>query len=494
MGDDAVVAVDIGTGSVRAIAFAVDGSVLAGRSRAIPTEHPAPGWAEQDPDLVARATADAIRDLMGAVSHRHHVAGLVFDSQMYSVLAIGRDGRPLTPSLPWSDSRAAPQAERLRSASMTGGLPATTGCPLQPMYPLAKIRWFLERGSLGSEVRFVSVKDYVIWTLTGTLLADISTASATGLLDVATFSWSPSALRAAGIDDSQLPVLAAPSATVERQKGCTLTAMGVPPDVPVWLGAGDAPLASVGCGAVTDRTLAINVGSSAAARQMIREAVTDPAGRLWTYVLDDTHWVTGGIVGSAGSSLAHVMGLMGDGRDPLAGLEPLVTAVPPGAEGLMVLPYLSGEQSPEWRAGSRGAVVGLTLRHERAHIARGALEGIAFALRRVRDALAAGALALREAAVTGGVCRSATMRQILADVLDLPILALPSHEGSARGAAIMGWLTLGAGQDLETMGAVIARGAARTEPSPERRAVYDDAYGRFVTATDRLAAAQEAWS
>lgn len=494
LGDDAVVAVDIGTGSVRAIAFAADGRAMAERSRAIPTEHPAPGWAQQDPDLVARATADAIRDLVAAISRRIDIVGLVFDSQMYSVLAIGRDGRPLTPSLPWSDSRATPQAERLRLAGGAVELPAATGCPVQPMYPLAKIRWLQEQVSLGPGARFVSIKDYVIWRLTGTLIADISTASATGLLDVTTLTWCDPALRAAGIDSSQLPALAAPTATIERLKGCALTALGLPTDVPVWLGAGDAPLASVGCGAVTERTLAINIGSSAAARQMLREAVTDPAGRLWTYVLDGSHWVTGGIVGSAGSSLAHVMGLMRDGPDPLAELEPLVTAVPPGADGLLLLPYLAGEQSPEWRPDSRGAVVGLTLRHGRAHVARSALEGIAFALRRVRDALATRAHALREAAVTGGVCRSATMRQILADVLYLPILAPASHEGSARGAAVLGWLTLGAGRDLETMGAAIARGAQRTEPSPQRRAVYDDAYGRFVAAADRLGAAQEAWS
>jgi gluconokinase len=240
---------------------------------------------------------------------------------------------------------------------------------------------------------------------------------------------------------------------------------------------------------VRPEILAINIGTSAAARRMIREPRSDPAGRLWTYIADLDHWVTGGIIGSAGSAYDWALDMVLGGltEDTYDRAEALLGSVGPGSDGLTFVPYLSGEQSPSWRPSARGAFVGIGLLHERRHMLRAVVEGLAFALQRVRLSIEeTGSGKLDEVTVTGGLCRSAATLHIIADVLGLPVVVPPGHEGSAKGAAILAWLALGALPDLETAGRLALADRPRILPSDEAHAVYRHRFEEFVGLADRL--------
>lgn len=489
LADANVLAVDIGTGSARALLFDACGDVRVAFASPLRLSHPRPGWSEQSPDEIVDAVAEVMKRALREAANRGGIAAVSFSSQMYSVLATDRSGKPLTMSLPWTDARATLEADDVRSAQDARDLAAITGCPIQAVYPLSKIRWLRAHAELPDDAVFVSIKDYVLWQLTGRLSADRSTSSASGLMNIASGDWSELALDVAGIKLTNLPALDSPHAEIVLQPGCLLHDIGLPTGPRVVLGAGDAALSSVGAGAVDEHVLAINIGSSAAARRMIGEPRTDPSGRLWTYVVDEDHWITGGSIGSAGTAYdwAVDLALSASTEEAHAQAIELIGEVSPGADGLTFLPYFSGEQSPTWRPNARGAFVGISFEHERRHLLRAAIEGLVFALERVRqDIERFGNTPLKEVAVTGGVCRSRVVRQIIADVLELPVVEPAGHEGSARGAAVFAWLALGVVDSLEESARAALAQAPRTLPSDAAHAAYGSRFDDFVALADAL--------
>ncbi|HSB53967.1 MAG TPA: FGGY-family carbohydrate kinase [Gemmatimonadales bacterium] len=245
------------------------------------------------------------------------------------------------------------------------------------------------------------------------------------------------------------------------------------------IGAGDGVLSSVGVGAVGRGIAAVNVGTSAACRYLISTPTVDRQERLWTYALDERRWVTGGIVSSGGIVydwfVRQCAGAGPEGNPPgpevHAALNELAARVPPGAEGLIFLPYLSGEQCPVWDPETTGGFFGLTLRHGRGHLARAVYEGIALSLARVAEALADAIEPIEEIRVTGGLLASSTWLQIAADMWGTRILVPESPEGSALGAAVLAWVALGMASDLGVARGLVSP-ARIVEPDPDRRLFY----------------------
>jgi gluconokinase len=468
-----------------------NGDARFGTGARLPMDTPRRGWAQQDPDEIVRAAEEAIHTALVEVHEGESIVAVSFSAQMYSIMAVDRSGTPLTASIPWADTRAAVEADTLRADSGAPELCAATGCPIQAAYPLAKIRWLRANADLPDDAVYISIKDYVVAKLTGHLLADWSTSSASGLLDVHTRTWSVAALEAAGVSEANLPTLAAPRTLLTMSDSGSLSGLGLPAGTSIVLGAGDAPLSSLGGGAVRPDILTVNIGTSAAARRMTAEPTIDATGGLWTYVAPEDRWVTGGIIGSAGSVYDWVVELAiprtQSRADAYAQAGELAGSIPPGADGLMFAPYFVGRQSPDWQASARGAILGLTLHHRPAHLVRAAIEGIVFALQRVRVAIEAldGAPSLREVVMTGGVTTSPLVRQITADILGLPIIDTAGHEGSARGAAILAWVALGAERDIDTFDQSWLADAARIVPSDDAHEIYRSLFEVFVDVTNR---------
>lgn len=477
-----ILAVDIGTSGARGLLFDERAEVVAQTRQPYSTLYPRPGWSEQEAGAVAAAVILALREMGAQAAEAHwRVEAVVLSAQMYSILAVDDQGHPLTHSLTWGDMRAAATADHLR-AQASSALAGRSGCPTQAIYPLSKIRWLVDEGGLPAAVKFVSIKDYVVFRLTGRWLADWSTASASGLLDIRRHDWDDEALALAGLSRRSLPELASPREALRGWQPHLREVVGISDDVPLILGAGDAPLANIGVGATAPGTLAINLGTSAAVRALIAQPETDPSGRLWTYIADVDRWVIGGIIGAGGVVYEWLLKeLFSSAAESspdaiFRAADRLARQVPPGADDLLFVPYFAGEQSPGWNATARGMIHGLTLRHHSGHLIRAAVEGLVFALTRVvrliEDLRAA---PITAGYITGGLAASDVALHTLADTLGVPVIKPESPESSARGAAILGWLALGAARS----DAEFERAESQIMPDAALRGFYQDRYNAF---------------
>jgi gluconokinase len=485
---DLVVAVDIGTTGVKAAA--VDGAAVSHRTaeREYPTRSPAAGWSEQDPDQVAEAAAAVAREVTGAVrAAGRSVAGVAFSGAMHSLIALAADGIPLTPSITWADGRAEAQARRLRATGEWLSLHRRTGTPVHPMSPLVKLLWFREQQPdiWHRAAHWVGIKEYVLFRLTGLLAVDESTASATGLYGLTDRDWDTEALDLVGVRRDQLPALHATTDVVARL-GAGVAVWGLEAGTPIVVGASDGVLANLGVGAVAPGVAACSIGTSAAIRGVVRAPRVDEHGRVFCYLLVPGRWVVGGATNNGGNVLRWLARVAGaDLADPDGELTELAAKAPPGAEGLLMLPYLSGERAPRWTGDPQGAFLGLTQRHTRAHLARAALEGVCLQLGLVLEAMRAAGLELTELRATGGFARSPFWRQLLADVLGTPIGFPASEQGSAAGAALLGHVALGHLRSVDDAAALV-RVTEVVHPDPDATHFYQRLLPAFATTAEAV--------
>lgn len=480
-----VLAVDIGTSSVRAALYGPDGKVAAMRQTRYGAVRPAPFMEEQDPDEIREhvwnTVAASLAERGGA-----DVRGVVFSSQMYSVFPVDASGRPLHNSILWSDGRAESTADELRRGGAAETLYRETGCPVNSLYPLAKILWLRRnRPELSAKAeRFVSIKDYVVHDLIGVWAADYSMASGSGMLDLAGGCWSKAALEVLEMDGGLLPGLVPGDKAMPIANAQLAKRLGLSPDVPVFLGGGDGPLANIGSGACGVGSMNIDLGTSGAARVAVDKPMTDARGRLWCYAIMPGRYAFGGIVTNAGNAMQWLGTQLspGSGEEPDSAAERLgrlAGEVKPGAGGVFVLPYFRRARSPYWDERLRGTVFGLTAGHDVRHLAQATLEAIAYDLAAIVDAAEEKVPVASPVILTGGLSRSPGMPALLANVLRKTV-ETPAHcEGSLAGAAVVG--LRGAGlldeyafkREAKEAGTVFQPDPALSSQYRELRATYD---------------------
>jgi gluconokinase len=496
MVNELILAVDIGTSAAKAVLFDERLNLVSLARQPYPIHTPYRGWSEQDPDVlvsgVRKAMGEAVHSLPGA---SQRVRGITFSSQMYSVMAVSPNGKPLTHSLTWADTRSAGVVQNLKKNPKARQAYQRTGCPLDSIYPLPKIIWLKEHSHLPEHARFISVKDYVIHWISHQFITDWSSASATGLMDINRHTWDPDVLSLIELEEASLPRLVSPRKVIDGRPGM-LEEVGLPSKIPIVVGGGDGPLASLGVSAYSPDILAVNVGTSAAARCLIGEPLIDPQGGLWTYIADEDLWALGGIVSSGGMVYDWFLrNFWGDlhGEDISMtstavhkAVEQYVRETQAGSEGLMFLPFLGGEQSPDWRPETRGAFVGLDFRHGRGHLARAVLEGMGHSIYRVVEALRSVLdRPFREVRMTGGLVSLPVWSQIVADLFDLPVIIPESVEGSARGAALLGWIALGRGNSPQDF-PMVSSTHPPIQPHSEMHAFYQEQHNLFIQMLERF--------
>lgn len=447
MDTSAILAVDIGTSSTRAALYKADGSFSCLSQVQYGVLRPAAFMEEQDPDLVRHSAYQAIAAcLSSAEAASFRVRGLSFSSQMYSVFPVDAEDRPLRNSIPWSDGRAEDIAEELRARGMSETLYHATGCPVSSIYPLCKILWLRKHEPVVCEkaAKFVSVKDYVLHSLTGEWVADHSMASGTGMFSVTRGVWAEEALRCAGVSEGQLPRLLPGDAPLPFANEALRKEWGLPEDIVIFLGGGDGPLANLGSGAFQPGAANMDLGTSGAVRAAMDRPALDEQGRLWCYSMVSGLWTYGGILSNVGNALQwlgqNVADFRGDisAGDSAARLGALAGEVSPGAGGMFFLPYLRKARSPYWDDRLKGAMHNLNAGHDIRHMARAMLEAMAYDLAAILD-IVAEAVPLRSPVIfTGGLSRIQTLPQLMADVMGREIVTLDTCEGSLAGAAIVG--------------------------------------------------------
>ena len=492
-----VVGVDIGTTSTKAVAFDPGGRVLAEKEKEYPLHSPLAGYAEQDPDEIFDAVLDCISgvgDALEKVGER--ASGVAFSAAMHSLLALDADGRPLTPSVTFADNRASEQADRIRREMDGLSVHRRTGTPVHPMSPLAKLLWFREEepGIFEEAARWVSLKEYVFYKLFGEFVVDYSIASATGLFNLENLDWDEGALQIAGVSGEKLSRPVPTTHAVSGLRPEYAERLGMDENVPFILGANDGVLANLGVGAIDPGVVACSIGTSGAVRTVVPEPNVDEEGRTFCYALESGMWVIGGPINNGGMALQWALDKIfydlkekaeEKGRDPHELVEELVEEVGAGSDGLIFLPYLTGERAPHWNADVKGVFFGLTLQHRREHLMRAMLEGVIYQMASVARSLEAVAGEPTEVRATGGFSRSPLWRQILADVFGKEILFPESYQSSCFGAALLGMKALGFVDSLDVVKSVIGV-ETHHNPEPDNARNYEKLMEIFTRLYDRL--------
>jgi gluconokinase len=489
-----IIGLDLGTTNCKAVALALDGTLAGSAESGHRLSSPQPGWAEERAEEVWQGAQQVLRAVAQKVGQQHTIIGLCLSGALHSLLPVGPDsGKPLAPALTWADQRALPQAQALRQQTDSSALYNRTGCPLQPLYFPAKLRWWFEqdRQTFDRAVRFMGIKDWLVYCLTGRWVMDYGLASASGLLDIRTLQWDPQALALAGITPERLPELVSPFAVVGSLLPEAAKATGLPAGLPVVAGSSDGGLANLGAGAVTAGQSVITVGTSGAVRRVVAEPQLDPAERTWCYLLAERRWFAGGGINNGGLALQWVREHFYPDLAGESGFERLfldAAGIEPGANGILLLPYFTGERNPHWDSQVRALIYGLGLEHSRAHIARAVLEGVAFCLADVWEALKAVPMTEPAIRLTGAITRSPLWMQILADVLGESLLPVEVSDASVAGAAMLGFKALGRSDSLEQLAARVTSAPA-IQPDPAHHQRYLELHQRFQQLYQRLAIA-----
>ncbi|MBN1284514.1 MAG: gluconokinase, partial [Anaerolineae bacterium] len=356
-----ILGVDAGTTACKVVVADSDARILGIGSGAYPVQTPRPGWAEQDAGAVWDGVVRALRaalDASGVAAGR--VRALSFSGALHSLLPVDADVRPLSGALIWADTRSAAAARNLRARIDATALYRRTGCPLQAMYPLAKLLWLRDHRPdiFAAARRWLSLKDYLIYRLTGRVLTEPSIASGAGCLDIGALAWDAEALALAGVAPAQLPEIR-PSATQIPILPGVAAEIGLPDDAVIVLGGSDGALANIGAGAVAPGCAALTVGTSGAVRfvaardgaagTVSAHTFTHPQEKTWCYLAPGGDYLVGGAINNGGLVLNWYHDVFGAVEDEQRAAE----ALAPGADGLIFLPFLTGERCPNWNADAR---------------------------------------------------------------------------------------------------------------------------------------------
>lgn len=480
-----IVGLDVGTTGVKAVAFGLRSGWRRVALREYPLLTPAEDQAVQDPETVLAAIADALSECVRG-AHGAAVIAVSVSTAMHGLLALDAELRPLTPLITWADVRARDEALFLRGCGVQ--LHALTGTPVHPMTPLSKLVWFARHDpQLLARARWwVGIKEYVLSWLTGVVETELSSASATGMLDMAKRSWSEVAIGLAGVSADQLPAIR--PTTAQRPLSATAARRtGLAAGIPVVLGAGDGPLGNLGTGAIAPGVASLSLGTSGAVRLAVSEPQVDEHGALFCFALTDSVWVLGGAISNGGAvvrwaerSLAP--DLSGGGGAVDEALLGLAASVPAGSDGLVMLPYLLAERAPLWSPALAGAYLGLRSAHGRAHLVRAALEGTCMQLRLILSRLDQ-VMPVQHVRATGGVFRSPLWSEIMAAVLARPLQVVGEAEGTALGAAALGLFALQSASTLSEAVMLLADPRASEPPTvvadPELIATYQRVHAQI---------------
>ena len=440
------IGLDIGTTGVRAIAYQKNGVSLCSSDEFYPLETPYPDWAEQNPEIIYKAIEKVVRDTANTLIYKGKtVSGIAISTVMHSFAPANEKRELLSNMITWADSRSVEIVNELKKdPTLTKSFYEKTCCPAHSCYPFLKILWVRKNfPDVFAKMRYIySLKDYVFEKMTGQWVVDKSSASASGLYNAHTMDWDDDILSFAGIRREQLPPVVS-TTYMHKLTAQAAQRLNLPEGLPV--------VVNVGIGAIKSGQLSATIGTSGAIRMLTKNPKVDSKNRTWCYNLTDDMWVAGGAINNGGiimrwmrDQICHYSSRRLDdiGIDPYDLMTLKASKIPAGAEGLLLLPFFTGERAPYWNSELRGMFFGLSLNHSRSHMIRAAMEGICFSLNCVLDALKDFGK-VEDIRVSGSFTKSALWLQIMSDIFAEDITLPQNSEGAAFGAAVLGFIASG---------------------------------------------------
>jgi len=483
--------IDVGTTGSKALLIDADGAVIASATTEYPMFTPQPLWAEQNPADWWTATVTSIRQVLEQGDVRpDQVAGVGLTGQMHGLVLLDGAGEVLRPCIMWNDQRTAAQCAEITARVGADEVLRLTGNPVLPGFTAPKIVWVRQHEPevYAQVAKVLLPKDYVRYRLSGGFFSEVSDASGTSMFDVGRRQWSQEMTDALEVPREWLPEVTESPVVSARVSASAAVETGLLEGTPVVGGGGDQAAQAVGTGIVAEGVVSATLGTSGVVFAASDTYRVEPQGRLHAFC----HAVPGmwhlmGVMLSAAGSFRWYRDTLGDleciqaeesGRDPYDLLTAAAAEVSPGCEGLIFLPYLSGERTPYPDPNARGVFFGLTLRHGKPHLTRAVLEGVSYGLRDSLELMRALGLSIQQVRASGGGARSPLWRQILADVFDAQIATVDVTEGAAYGAALLAGVGAGVYPDVAAACVAAVRVTGSTEPGPAVP-IYADYYPRY---------------
>jgi xylulokinase len=494
-----LIGLDLGTTALKCAAYTESGDLVASATREYSLLTPADAVVEVHPSTYWSEFAATVHDLLAEPGvDAARVVALGISAQGETLLPVRVDGAPARNAIVWLDGRATDESAELTERFDEQRFYEITGQPcMLPTWPAAKILWLArhEPRVFEQTARFLLIEDYFLWRLTGEYVSEGSLLTSTCYWDFRTKRWWPEMLDVLGIDESRLPAIVEPGVAVGTLLPAAARELGLPSSMVVCTGALDQACGAIGVGTVGPGRFSENTGAAVALCATLSEARLDPERRMPCHYhgVPDTYmfhtFTSGGVVlrwfrdqfAEAEHAVAASLGL--DAYDLLSQEAGTIAA---GAEGLVLIPHLQGAMAPESNPNARGAVVGLSLRHGRAHVARAILESIACVVRRNVEVLEDLGVAVPEIRALGGGARSPLWKQIEADVTKRPVLTTRQPDAATLGAAILAGVGEGRFASAQEAAETMVQIDQTFEPRAGLGARYDEVYATYLQTYDAL--------
>jgi xylulokinase len=484
--------IDVGTSGTKTLVCDETGRVLGAASMPHPISSPRPLWSEQNPEDWWRATVESVRAAIEETGiDGQQVVGVGLSGQMHGLVCLDENQTVLRPAILWNDQRTAAECAEITRAVGYEKLIEIACNPALTGFTAPKILWVRhnEPEVFEKTRHMVLPKDYVRFRLSGTFATEVSDASGTLLLDIRARQWSPELLQTLQIDASCLPPCYESTEVTAQVTRQVADILGIPEGTPIVGGGGDQAAGAVGNGIVRHGAISATLGTSGVVFAFADEVVTDPEGRVHTFChAVPGKWHVMGVMLSAGGSLQWFRDSLGEieieqaqrlGIDPYDILCEEAEAAAPGCEGLLFLPYLTGERTPHADPNARGAWIGLTPRHGRNELVRAVMEGITYGMKDSLEIIRHMGIEIAEIRISGGGARNALWRQMQADIYEHEVSLVNSEEGAAYGAALLASVGAGCFQSVEEACESAINVADTVAPDPDAGRAYRAWYPVF---------------
>jgi xylulokinase len=484
--------IDIATTGAKTIIIDKNGRIIGDGFGSYPTSTPKPGWAEQKPQDWWKAVVTSIKSsLRTAGVDSADIKAIGLSGQMHGATFLDDMGKPLRPCIIWADSRTSSQCEKINKIfGPMKFIKLTLNAPLAS-FTAGKILWVRENEpvTFKKTQKVLLPKDYIRYKLTGEYKSDVSDASGTALFDVKMRNWSKQVLSGLGIPFSMMPEVIESSVPAGRISRRAAEQTGLREGTLLVAGAGDVAASAVGCGAIKEGVVLIILGSGGVVFATTNKPALDTHGSMQSFChAVPNKWHIMGVILSCTFALRYFKetfyrngSLSKRGEDAYEMMNKEASGVKPGSDGLIFLPYLSGERTPHKDPFARGCFIGMSLAHKRGHYVRAIMEGVGYALRDSFELIKECGVRINEVRLTGGGAKSSLWTQILSDIFNCPVVTTNITESSAHGAALLAGVGCGIYRDIEEGCKKTIKTVKTVKPVKQSTNIYDEYYKIYRT-------------